>query len=44
MIAMFLTLKLLEAVRDYWRWKKPRVYLFPSKLSAPRCGSVQYFV
>jgi len=27
-----LTLKLLEALRDYWRWKKPRVYLFPSKM------------
>jgi site-specific recombinase XerD len=22
--------KLLEALRDYWRWKKPRIYLFPS--------------
>ena len=22
--------KLLEALREYWRWKKPRVYLFPS--------------
>jgi site-specific recombinase XerD len=30
-----LTLKLLEALRDYWRWKKPRVYLFPSKVSDP---------
>ena len=27
--------KLLEALRDYWRWKKPRVYLFPSRMSAP---------
>jgi site-specific recombinase XerD len=27
-----LTPKLLEVLRDYWRWKKPRVYLFPSKL------------
>jgi integrase len=26
---------LLEALRDYWRWKKPRVYLFPSKVSDP---------
>jgi integrase/recombinase XerD len=26
-----LTPKLLEALRDYWRWKKPRVYLFPGK-------------
>jgi site-specific recombinase XerD len=25
-----LTAKLLEALRQYWRWKKPRVYLFPS--------------
>jgi site-specific recombinase XerD len=30
-----LTPKLLEALRDYWRWKKPRVYLFPSKMRAP---------
>jgi integrase/recombinase XerD len=22
--------KLLDALREYWRWKKPRVYLFPS--------------
>jgi hypothetical protein len=22
--------KLLEALREYWRWKKPRLYLFPS--------------
>ena len=28
-----LTPKLLEALRDYWRWKKPRGYLFPSKVS-----------
>lgn len=27
-----LTPKLLEALRDYWRWKQPRVYLFPSRL------------
>jgi integrase/recombinase XerD len=25
-----LTAKLLEALRDYWRWRKPKVYLFPS--------------
>jgi len=30
-----LTPKLLEALRDYWRWKKPRVYLFPSKMGDP---------
>lgn len=34
-----LTPKMLEALRDYWRWKKPRVYLFPSKRSA--AGSEQ---
>jgi integrase/recombinase XerD len=22
--------KLLEALREYWRWKKPKIYLFPS--------------
>ena len=22
--------KLLEALREYWRWKRPKVYLFPS--------------
>jgi integrase/recombinase XerD len=22
--------KLLEPLREYWRWKKPRIYLFPS--------------
>ena len=27
-----LTPRLLEALRDYWRWKKPRVYLFPSRV------------
>lgn len=25
-----LTPRLLDALRDYWRWKKPRLYLFPS--------------
>ena len=25
-----MTMKLLETLRDYWRWKKPKVYLFPS--------------
>jgi len=25
-----LTPKLLEALREYWRWKRPEVYLFPS--------------
>jgi site-specific recombinase XerD len=29
-----MTPKLLEALRDYWRWAKPRVYLFPSPCSA----------
>ena len=22
--------KLLDALREYWRWKKPMIYLFPS--------------
>jgi len=30
-----LTPKLLEVLRDYWCWKKPRVYLFPSKRGDP---------
>ena len=30
-----LTPKLLEELRDYWRWEKPRVYLFPSKMGDP---------
>lgn len=30
-----LTPKLLEALRQYWRWKKPRVYLFPSPKRNP---------
>jgi len=25
-----MTAKLLEALREYWRWKRPKVYLFPS--------------
>jgi integrase/recombinase XerD len=25
-----LSLTLLETLREYWRWKKPRLYLFPS--------------
>jgi integrase/recombinase XerD len=25
--------KLLEALREYWRWKKPKDYLFPSTAS-----------
>jgi integrase/recombinase XerD len=29
-----LTPKLLEELREYWRWKKPAVYMFPSKVSA----------
>ena len=30
-----MTPKLLQALRDYWRWKKPRGYLFPSKVGDP---------
>ena len=25
-----MTVKLLEVLREYWRWKRPKVYLFPS--------------
>src|SRR5262249_61433960 len=25
-----MTPKLLEALRKYWRWKRPKAYLFPS--------------
>lgn len=25
-----MTTKLLQALREYWRWKRPKVYLFPS--------------
>jgi len=25
-----MTTKLLAALREYWRWKRPKVYLFPS--------------
>jgi len=28
-----MTPKLLEALRDYWRWARPKVYLFPSPYS-----------
>jgi integrase/recombinase XerD len=27
-----LSVKLLETLREYWRWKKPRVYLFPGEV------------
>jgi site-specific recombinase XerD len=30
-----LTPKLLEMLRQYWRWKKPKIYLFPSTLGHP---------
>ncbi len=29
-----MTPKLLEALREYWRWARPKVYLFPSPYSA----------
>src|SRR5438552_13251673 len=25
-----MTPKLLETLREYWRWKRPKIYLFPS--------------
>jgi integrase len=31
-----LTPKLLETLREYWRWMKPRTYLFPSGLRSRR--------
>ena len=27
-----LSLKLIETLREYWRWKKPQEYLFPGEL------------
>jgi site-specific recombinase XerD len=33
-----LTPKLLEALREYWRWKRPQVFLFPSR---HRSGGVE---
>jgi integrase len=33
---------LLEALREYWRWRKPKTYLFPSR--DPRRGPEQPFV
>jgi integrase/recombinase XerD len=30
---------LLETLREYWRWRKPKTYLFPSRLR--RCGPEQ---
>ena len=30
-----LTPKLLEVLREYWRWKKPKIHLFPSTLGHP---------
>jgi site-specific recombinase XerD len=27
---VLMTPKLLEALREYWRWKRPKIYLFPS--------------
>lgn len=26
---MPLSLKLLETLREYWRWMRPKIYLFP---------------
>jgi len=34
-----LTPALLETLREYWRWRKPQVYLFPSR--SPRRGTDQ---
>ena len=29
---------LLETLREYWRWKKPRIYLFPQQHRSTRSG------
>ncbi len=26
---------LLETLREYWRWRKPKFYLFPTRTLAP---------
>ena len=36
-----LTPKLLEALREYWRWKRPKVWLFPSRSRPGGVGSVE---
>src|SRR6266700_6411768 len=36
---VLLTPKLLETLREYWRWRKPKTYLFPSR--DPRRGPEQ---
>jgi integrase len=28
--------KLLETLREYWRWMKPKTYLFPQDLNRPQ--------
>jgi integrase/recombinase XerD len=34
--------KLLELLREYWRWKRPKEWLFPGRKPAPHinCGSI----
>ena len=27
---------LLETLREYWRWRKPKLYLFPTRILAAR--------
>ena len=35
---VLLTPKLLETLREYWRWMKPKTYLFPGTVNtAGRC-------
>ena len=31
---------LLETLREYWRWKKPKIYLFPSSMDKKRDGLI----
>ena len=33
---------LLETLREYWRWKKPRTYLFPSSTGQARHGKTHF--
>jgi integrase/recombinase XerD len=35
---VLLSSKLLETLREYWRWMKPKTYLFPGQRLACRCA------
>ena len=36
---VLMTPKLLEVLREYWRWKRPKIYLFPEHLRPSRSGA-----